>query len=39
MNETFSSSGEYTLKKLPARLEAGTRNIAGVIGWVQPSII
>ena len=32
MNETFSSSGEYTLKKLPARLEAGTRNIAGVIG-------
>ena len=32
MNETFSSSGEYTLKKLPTRLEAGTRNIAGVIG-------
>lgn len=32
MNETFSSNGEYTLKALPARLEAGTRNIAGVIG-------
>lgn len=32
MNETFSSNGEYTLKDLPARLEAGTRNIAGVIG-------
>lgn len=32
MNLTFSSSGNYTLKELPARLEAGTRNIAGVIG-------
>ena len=32
MNETFSSNGEYTLKDLPARLDAGTRNIAGVIG-------
>lgn len=32
MNATFSSDGEYTLKSLPARLEAGTRNIAGVIG-------
>ena len=32
MNVSFSSSGEYTLKSLPERLEAGTRNIAGVIG-------
>ncbi len=32
MNEIFSSDGKYELKELPARLEAGTRNIAGVIG-------
>lgn len=32
MNATFSSSGIYTLKSLPERLEAGTPNIEGVIG-------
>ena len=32
MNAMFSSDGEYELKELPQRLEAGTRNIAGVIG-------
>ena len=32
MNIAFSSDGEYSLKELPHRLEAGTRNIAGVIG-------
>ena len=32
MNAMFYSSGEYELKDLPHRLEAGTRNIAGVIG-------
>ncbi len=32
MNTMFYSSGEYELKELPHRLEAGTRNIAGVIG-------
>ncbi len=32
MNTVFSSSGSYELKELPQRLEAGTRNIAGVIG-------
>lgn len=32
MNIAFSSSGDYELKELPFRLEAGTRNIAGVIG-------
>ena len=32
MNTIFNSSGIYELKELPARLEAGTRNIAGVIG-------
>jgi len=32
MNTIFNSSGKYELKDLPARLEAGTRNIAGVIG-------
>lgn len=32
MNTMFSSDGEYELKELPYRLEAGTRNIAGVIG-------
>ena len=31
MNATFSSMGDYTLKELPSRLEAGTPNIAGVI--------
>ena len=33
MNVSFASSGKYELKSLPARLEAGTRNIAGVIGF------
>lgn len=33
MNVSFTSSGKYELKSLPARLEAGTRNIAGVIGF------
>jgi len=32
MNISFTSSGDYEIKELPARLEAGTRNIAGVIG-------
>lgn len=32
MNTAFSSDGHYEIKSLPARLEAGTRNIAGVIG-------
>ncbi len=32
MNISFNSKGEYELKSLPLRLEAGTRNIAGVIG-------
>lgn len=32
MNIAFSSTGDYELKELPFRLEAGTRNIAGVIG-------
>ena len=32
MNTMFSSNGEFELKELPHRLEAGTRNIAGVIG-------
>ena len=32
MNISFNSDGEYELKSLPHRLEAGTRNIAGVIG-------
>ena len=32
MNTIFNSTLKYELKELPARLEAGTRNIAGVIG-------
>ena len=32
MNEDFASTGEYSIKELPSRLEAGTRNIAGVFG-------
>lgn len=32
MNESFMADGNYTLKSLPYRLEAGTPNIAGVIG-------
>ena len=32
MNESFDSPGEIVLKELPTRLEAGTPNIAGVIG-------
>ena len=32
MNTEFSSTGDYSLKELPTRLEAGTRNIAGIIG-------
>ena len=33
MNESFDNPSEIYLKGLPARLEAGTRNIAGVIGF------
>ena len=33
MNESFDNPNEIYLKGLPARLEAGTRNIAGVIGF------
>ena len=32
MNESFDSPSEIYLKELPTRLEAGTQNIAGVIG-------
>lgn len=32
MNTSFSSTGEFELKSLPTRLEAGTQNISGVIG-------
>lgn len=32
MNSTFTSDGEIEYKSLPNRLEAGTPNIAGVIG-------
>ncbi len=32
MNESFDSPNEIYLKELPTRLEAGTPNIAGVIG-------
>lgn len=32
MNESFDSESEIYLKELPMRLEAGTPNIAGVIG-------
>lgn len=32
MNESFDSVDEVYLKELPLRLEAGTQNIAGVIG-------
>lgn len=32
MNSTFTSTGEKEYKSLPVRLEAGTQNIAGVIG-------
>lgn len=32
MNATFASTGEVEYKSLPSRLEAGTPNIAGVIG-------
>lgn len=32
MNESFDSVSEVILKELPTRLEAGTPNIAGVIG-------
>ena len=32
MNESFDSPAEIYLKELPTRLEAGTPNIAGVIG-------
>jgi cysteine desulfurase/selenocysteine lyase len=32
MNADFSSDGSYTLKEIPTRFEAGTQNIAGVIG-------
>ncbi len=33
MNEAFDSPQEIYYKELPTRLEAGTRNIAGVIGF------
>ena len=33
MNESFDNPDEIYLKELPARLEAGTRNIAGIIGF------
>lgn len=33
MNNTFESDGSVEWKSLPARLEAGTPNIAGVIGF------
>lgn len=33
MNESFDSANEIYLKELPTRLEAGTPNIAGVIGF------
>lgn len=32
MNNSFDSNGNFELKELPTRLEAGTPNIAGVIG-------
>ena len=32
MNESFSSPDNMILKEIPSRLEAGTPNIAGVIG-------
>ncbi len=32
MNISFDSKGDYEIKELPNRLEAGTPNIAGVIG-------
>lgn len=32
MNASFTKDGDYILKELPLRLEAGTPNIAGVIG-------
>ena len=32
MNESFDSPSEVKLKELPTRLEAGTPNIAGVLG-------
>lgn len=32
MNTTFEADGMYEVKELPTRLEAGTPNIAGVIG-------
>ncbi len=33
MNESFDNPSEVILSELPTRLEAGTRNIAGVIGF------
>jgi len=33
MNESFDNENEIYLKELPTRLEAGTPNIAGVIGF------
>ena len=35
MNESFDNPNEIYLKDLPTRLEAGTRNIAGVIGFAK----
>lgn len=33
MNESFDNPSEVILSELPTRLEAGTRNIAGIIGF------
>lgn len=33
MNASFDQEGEYELKSIPTRFEAGTPNIAGVIGF------
>ena len=33
MNESFDNENEIYLKEIPHRLEAGTPNIAGAIGW------
>lgn len=35
MNESFDSIDEVFLKDIPIRLEAGTQNIAGVIGFAE----
>ena len=35
MNEYFESNKDYALKPLPLRLEAGTMNIASVLGFAK----